>query len=151
MPEVKTGIEGVLKYRASVTGSSAAAAGSVFGFLQGASFEFSNNPLHVYDGSAYSHSKPQRGKGKLTAKKAFVNDADYTVLVGSTGSETQKRNYMELQVSGVFGTVEKAYAFWNCVLDNKSWDFPEEDAATDDFSFFFSFYEELTAANKRIT
>lgn len=150
MPEVKSGLEGVLKLIWGQTGTAAAANGSTIGYVTGLSYEYSDNPIHIFDGSAYAHSKKQRTQGKATVKQLFVNNNFVSKLGTTDGNVTMGRHYMELQVNGVAGTAEDVYAFQNCVLENLSRDVPETEAVSEEWTFFFNNLERLAAASKRI-
>lgn len=150
MAEVKTGLEGILKVAWGQTGTTSAQNGSTIGYVTGFSYEYSNSPLHVYNGTAYAHSKAQRVHGKASVKSLFVDNDFYNKLGTSTASETQGRHYIELQVDGVAGTCEDVYSFENCVLENMSRDVPEEESTTEDWGFHFSYYRRLAAASKLI-
>ena len=151
MPEVKTGLEGVLKMRWGQTGTATVAAGSTIGYGQGISYEWSESPIHIWDGGSYAHSKKQRAQGKLTVSKMFV-DNDFMAKLGTTtASETFGRHYVELQVNGIAGTLEDVYSFRNCAFEGLSREVPETESMTEEWTFFFDLYARLTAANKLIT
>lgn len=151
MPEIKTGLEGVLKICWGQTGTASVAAGSTIGYGKGISYDWSENPIHIWNGSAYAHSKKQRAKGKLTVSKMFM-DNDFVAKLGtSTASETFGRHYVELQVNGIAGTLEDVYSFRNCALESISRTHPEEAESTEEWGFHFDLYAKLTAANKLIT
>ena len=151
MAEVKSGIEGVLKMAWGQTGTTTVQSGSNIGYGKGISFDWSENPIHIWSGSSYAHSKKQRAMGKLTVSKLFV-DNDFMAKLGtSTASETFGRHYVELHVDGIAGTLEDVYSFRNCALESVSRTHPEEAESTEEWSFFFDYYAHLTAANKLIT
>jgi hypothetical protein len=151
MAETKTGLEGVLKIKWGQTGTASVAAGSAIGYVTGLSYEYTNNPIHVFDGSTYAHSKQQRVMGKATAKSLFVDNAYYNKLGTTDGNVTQGRHYIELQVNGIAGTGEDVYCFRNCVLENMSRDIPEEEGVTEEWTFFFDHYRKLAFADRLIT
>jgi len=139
MPETKTGLEGVIKYVSGQTGTAAAQNGSTLGYATGFDYEWSDSPLHVYNGSAYAHSKKQRGKGKATIKKLFVDDTVWADFKGgTTATESYKRHYMELQVDGIAGTAADVYSFEDVVCEGLSRSDPEEEQATEEVTLFFT-------------
>ena len=151
MAEVKSGLEGILKFAWGQTGSAAVQAGSTIGYVTGFSYEYTENPIQVYDGTAYAHSKKQRREGKATVKKLFVDNDFYAKLGTKTANETVGRHYVELQVDGIAGTGEDIYCFRDCVLDNLSRDVPETEVLEEEWSFAFDLYEKRTYANRLIT
>ena len=151
MAEVKTGLEGVLKICWGQTGTASAQNGSTIGFVTGFDWEWSDSPLHIFNGSGYAHSKKQRGHGRATAKTLFEDNDFFTKLGTSTASETYGRHYIELQVDGILGTCEDVYSFKDCVLENTSRSHPEEESVTEEWSFHFSEKPaHLAAASKLI-
>jgi hypothetical protein len=150
MAETKDGLEGVLKFIAGQAGTASAANGSTLGYCTGFSYDVTDSPKHIFDGTAYAHSKCGRVMGKASAKHLFVNDAVYGTLTGTNASYTKVRHYIELQVNGLVGTAEEVYSFEDCVLENTSRAHPEEGSVTEDFGFFFAKYRKLTPANKLI-
>jgi hypothetical protein len=150
MAEVKTGLEGVLKIAWGQTGTDAAQDGSTIGYVTGFDYEWSDSPLHVYDGSGFAHSKKQRGHGRATAKQLFVNNNFYNKLGTSTADETYGRHYIELQVDGILGTCEDVYSFEDCVLENLSRSHPEEESVTEEWTFHFAKAPRYIAAASKL-
>lgn len=152
MSEVKTALEGALKIIPGQTGTAEAAAGSLLGYVTGVDFEYGDSPIHIYNGSSYAHSKKQRAMGKVTIKQAFVDASVYSAVKGgTTANESYKRNYGELQINGIAGTVAEVFYFTNMVLESPGWSVPETEEVTNEMAFFASEIGSVAVASKRIT
>ena len=151
MSEVKTGLEGAMKIVVGQAGTASAQAGSLLGYMTGVDFEFGDSPIHVYNGSSYAHSKKQRAMGKITVKQGYVDSTVYSAVKGgTTATESYSRNYGELQINGIAGTVSDVFYFTNMALESPGWSVPETEEVTNEMAFFCSDIGTLAPGSKRI-
>ena len=108
------------------------------GYVTGFSYEWTKNPIQVYDGSTYAHSKTQRGEGKWTLKKNLVSGSTDDPWAACLGEYmTVDRIIVEADYLGLAGTTEEVDLFLNCVKDNESVDRPETEPMEEEYSAFF--------------
>lgn len=112
---------------------------SRIGYVTGANYELSDSPIHVYDGSAYAHSKRQRARGKASYKVDFIEDGSVSLWSTSgTGYMTVPRGIIELDYAGFRGTSEEIHLLLDAVKENTAYDFPEEEVSGADVTAFFA-------------
>ncbi len=151
MPEAKTGLEGVVKYRL-IAGTASVAAGSTLSYVTGAEYSWDEEKKDVYNRATFAHYKSGRGKGKFSGKQLYVNQTDIDAFRAAVTGITFPQAYVELQIDGINGTGEKVIALASCGLDSHSVSQPEDDLDNAELSFTFAVEpEELTYANRRIT
>ena len=151
MAEIKTGLEGVLKYRL-IAGTASVDTGSTLSYVTGFDFSWEENSKPVFDRASFAHYKAGRGLGKATGKMMYVDHADVDAIKTAIADYSYPQCYIELHIDGIDGTGEKTLAFANCGLDSQSFSQPEEDTDTLDLAFTFATKpEELAYADRRIT
>jgi hypothetical protein len=151
MPEVKTGLEGVLKYR-NVAGTAAVAAGTTLSYVTSFEYSWDESVMDVWNRKTFAHYKPGRAKGKASCKLLYVNQSDVDQIKAALTGYTNPQQYVELQIDGINGTGEKVIALANCALDSHSLNQPEDDLDSLELSFVFSTQpEEKAYADRRIT
>lgn len=106
-------------------------------YVTGAPYEETTNPIHVYDGTTYAHSKAGRKMGKLSIKKDFVVSTDDPWPSSSGNYMTVPRIAIQQDIKGIAGTTESVNLFLNCVKENLSVDIPEEEKDTVEYSAFY--------------
>lgn len=152
MAEVKTGLEGVLKYRL-IVGTATVAAGSTLSYVRGFDYSWDQAANPIYNRATFAHYKSGRGKGKATCKLDYVNKDDVDAFrTAQTGTVSFPQAYVELHVDGIAGTGEDAVQFANCALDSFSFSQPDEAEDNLELSFIYSTEPtEATYANRLIT
>jgi len=121
----------------SIVGERSFSVGTALSYMSGADYEWSDSPIHVYNGSAYAHSKKQRAKGKVTLKQNFVASTDDPWP--STGGDYMSvpRISLEYNVDDIGGTVGNVTLLTDCVKDNAAVSMPEEEGMTSEYGAFY--------------
>ena len=117
-------------------------ASTALGYSKGISHDLSDNPIHIFDGSSYAHSKKQRNPGKVTLSQNFLAKATndpWDSLDDATQKQymTVPRCAIEMDYMGVAGTTEYVELLIDCVKESESVATPEEADMTREFSAFF--------------
>lgn len=94
----------------------------------GQDYEFSDSPIHIYNGSAYAHSKKQRGMGKITLKNNMVYGS--SPWPSTSSFATVPRIGITVDYKGITGTSEEVHLLTDCVKENESHSVPETEEAT---------------------
>lgn len=107
------------------------------------------NPLHIWNGSAYAHSKVQRKSGKVTISQNFTakaTDNPWDALDDASNKlyMSVPRCAIELDNMGVTGTTEFIELLLDCVKENESVTTPEEADSTREFSAFYGSHMVIT-------
>ncbi len=133
---VTTGTSGTVK-SGSIVDERTCSVGTALSYMTGADYEWSDSPIHVYDGSAYAHSKKQRGKGKVTLKQNFVVSTDDPWP--STGGDYMSvpRIALEYNIDDIGGTVGNVTLLTDCVKESAAVSMPEEEMDTSEYSAFY--------------